>query len=258
MPYSEEQVDYLTHEYLSAFTALHDLMTQCALHGDAATDAGVREHLLHGAGRRISVLTRSLENLFTIFPPSETRPLPNDLLLDVQINLHAFMINLYGVFDNWAWAFVTRHGLLADIGSRGSVSLFKKATRRHLPAPLRDWLSSERMTKWHTEYLKNYRDALAHRIPLYIPPKVLTPAEHEQDRAIETEKQSLMSPPDWDRINELSSEQKLIGSPCLTFLHSFSEADPLQPVLLHPQVVGDANTVVEFGQLFLGHWHERA
>jgi hypothetical protein len=252
MPYSEEQADDLTHGYLSAFTGLHDLMMQCAVQGDAATDAGVREQLLHGAGRRISVLTRSLENLFTIFPPLTTRPLPNDVLLDVQINLHAFVINLHGVFDNWAWAFVLRHGLLQDIGRRESVSLFKNATRRYLPASLRDWLLSERMTRWHTEYLKTYRDALAHRIPLYIPPKVHTPAEHAQDRAIETEKRSLMRTPDWDRINKLSSEQERIGGPCFTFLHSFSETDPLQPILLHPQVVSDNNTVVEFGQEFLG------
>jgi hypothetical protein len=34
-------------------------------------------------------------------------------LADVQINLHAFVMNLYGIYDNWAWAYVLRHDLEA-------------------------------------------------------------------------------------------------------------------------------------------------
>jgi hypothetical protein len=58
----------------------------------------------------------------------------------VQINLHAFVINLSGVFDNWAWAFIHRHDLLRNVGGKTNVGMFKEATQRLLPAALSDYL----------------------------------------------------------------------------------------------------------------------
>lgn len=150
----------------------------------------VREHLLHGVARRVDVIGRTINNIFNRFPPDTARPLSKDALSDVQINLHALVINLYGVFDNWAWAFVYRHGLVDDI-SPLDVGLFRKKTKHHLPTALRDYVSSQHITQWHEEYLKSFRDALVHRIPLYVPPAEVTPADGERYNELEKKKYSL-------------------------------------------------------------------
>ncbi|MGK2959112.1 MAG: hypothetical protein ACSLFB_12110 [Acidimicrobiales bacterium] len=203
-------------------------------------------------------MKRSIKNVFTIFPPETERPLSAEDLADVQINLHAFVINLYGVYDNLAWAFVLRHDLEVKTGGRKGIGLFNSSTHKHLPLALRQYLSSGERTQWHEKYVKNYRDALAHRIPLYIPPAEFTSDEGARYNELEAEKISCIKAMQWERLDEVYVEQATIGVPCFTFLHAFSEDTPPCPVLLHPQMLSDGRAVVECGNTFLKHWHEGA
>lgn len=256
MFYTDEQQRELEQEYASAYADMRDMTLTCLRAAEATEDAVSKEHLCHGAARRIGLLARTMQRIFELFPLGIDRPLPMESLHDVQINLHAFVMNVYGVFENFAWAFVLRHDLLPSIGTPANVSLFKDATRRRVPQAVADYLSSDSMTRWHTDYLKNYRDALAHRIPLYIPPRVLTKEESERLNALEIEKQKLAVLGDWDRVNTIWTDQEIIGSPCFTFLHSLEHGNASRVVLLHPQVISDSKTVIEFGRLFLRSWHE--
>jgi hypothetical protein len=254
MTYTAENVEKLQRESQEVFRALQALQLQCVVQGQALAPSQASEHLLHGAGRRVGVLKRSLQQIFTIFPPSLVRPLQQDTLSDVQIYLHAFVMNLYGIFDNWAWAFVLRHNLTAAVGGRMNVSLFKTATQRFLPEPIRVYLTSDGKAAWHDEYLKSYRDALAHRIPLYIPPASFTPAEGERYNVLESEKVQRIMSREFDRVDQIWEEQAALGTPCMAFLHSYSTDDDPRPILLHPQLICDAMAVVEFGNLYFENW----
>jgi hypothetical protein len=258
MAYTEEQASHLVSEQGTVASLLKELMLQTVVQGQESSHTGVREHLLHGVARRINVLGRAIENIFGKFPPSTSSLLERDALYDVQINLHAFVMNLYGVFDNWAWAFVFRHGLESEIRDRRGVGLFHERTTRYLPPILRDYLSSSTTTDWHEKYLKSFRDALAHRIPLYIPPAEITPEEGDRYNRLESEKVELIRTMQWDRLEEVWDQQAELGRPSFVFLHAFSEDDPPRPILLHPQLLCDAGAIVEFGTIFLKHWHERA
>lgn len=257
MEYSEEQIENIKKQYSKVCQGLQDLMLQTVVAGQESTHAGVKEHLLHGAGRRLGVIKKSIENIFNEFPPTTTRPLSRDVLHDVQINLHAYVMNLYGIFDNWAWAFIYRHDLLLQVGGKHGVGLFHKNTTMYLPQPLRDYLSSETITRWHEKYLKSYRDALAHRIPLYIPPAEFTPEESDRYNQIETEKIELIKAMAWQRLDELYEEQANIGRPSFVFLHSYEE-EPPKPVLFHPQLLCDGLAIIEFGSLYTAQWNEVA
>ncbi|MFC5427623.1 hypothetical protein ACFPTO_02170 [Paraburkholderia denitrificans] len=257
MSYTPKQQEDLAHDCILAHSELRDLMLECLRQADATDVAASKEHLRYGAARRLGVMARAMQQIFSLFPPDTERPLPMESLHDVQINLHAFVINVFGVFENFAWAFVHRHNLLPTIGRPVNVSMFKEATRRHLPVAVEDYLSSDAIARWHSEYLKNYRDALAHRIPLYIPPKAMTKEEGELFSALEAEKWGLAGRADWDRINVISAEQDAIGSPCFTFLHSFEDGGASRVVLLHPQIISDSKTVIDFGHRFLASWHQR-
>lgn len=257
MAYTDEQVAELRANRQTITSDLGQLMFNTVVAGQNYEHVSVRKHLLHGVARRVDVMKRTINNIFDRFPPDTTRPLSKDALSDVQINLHAFVTNLDGVFDNWAWAFVYRHGLENDIPRR-EVGLFRDRTTQHLSAVLRDYVTSEHITRWHAEYLKSFRDALAHRIPLYVPPSEVTPAEGERYNELEKEKVQLIQEMKWERLNEVEQEQAEIGRPCFEFLHSYSEGGQPQAMLIHPQVLCDAGAVVEFGNMYLEHWHEKA
>ena len=257
MFYTEEQVVHLTSEQHKVLSELQNLFLQCVVQGQSVADTRVQEYMLHGAARRVGILKRSVENVFTLFPPSIKNPIPLNVRFDVQINLHAFVINLYGVFDNWAWAFVRRHNLETAVGSRKNVGLFNNTTARYLPPVLKDYLASAITTEWYEKYLKNYRDALAHRIPLYVPPAEFTGNDTERYSKLELEKIECIKSMKWKRLDEVWLEQEAIGTPCFSFIHSYSEDDLSRPVLIHPQLLSDSGAVAEFGTLFLKHWHNR-
>ncbi|MEO6308856.1 MAG: hypothetical protein ABIO96_04325 [Nitrospiraceae bacterium] len=259
MLFTDKQAAHLSQECRKALQELQNLQLKIVVQGQPLDAASrLREHLLHGAARRVGVIRRAIENVFSLFPPETKRPLQSDALADVQINLHAFVMNLYGIYDNWAWAYVLRHDLESTIGDRRRIGLFHNATRDRLPSPLRTYLASPTTTEWHEKYAKSFRDALAHRIPPYLPPAQFTTDEGSRYNALENEKVECIKAMRWDRLDEVWREQADIGIPCFIFLHAYSEDTPPQPLILHPQMLSDANAVVEFGNLFLQHWHEDA
>jgi len=217
-----------------------------------------RIYLQHGVGRRIAVLRQSLKHIFDVFPPGRKLPLNRDEVVDIQIHLHAFVINLSGVFDNWAWAFVCRHELEKAIGGHRNVGSFKTETQRFLPAPLREYLTGKEIAAWQNNYLRGYRDALAHRIPLYVPPASWTGADTKRYEELEQQKAECIQQQDWARLDAAWAEQDAIGTACPTFLHEYSIGADARPVFMHPQLICDAMTVVDFGRRFYAAWHERS
>jgi hypothetical protein len=157
-------------------------------------------------------------------------------LYDTQINLHAFFANVYGLFDNCAWAFVYRHQLDDLIRDRRRVGMFNSALACHLPKPIMDVVETSR--PWFDDYLRGYRDALAHRIPVYIPPSELSPGDGERFNALEREKIACLRTHDFDRINAIGREQAALSRPSFMFVGSHSigedEKPESQPLYLHP------------------------
>lgn len=257
MGYTEEQIVKLEEEYMRVRQGFQGLMFQSVLAGQETDHAGVKEHLLYGVARRLNVLNRCLENIFGKFPLAASKPLHLDVVLDVQLNLHAYVMNLYGIFDNWAWSFVCRHDLLAHVGGKHGVGLFRESTSKYLPKPLRDYLASETITDWHEKYLKSYRDALAHRTPLYIPPAEFAKEEGERYNELESKKMELIKAMELEEFDALNKEQEKIGRPSFVFLHSF-DGEAAKQIWFHPQVLCDGLSIVEFGSLYMKHWNERA
>jgi len=256
MPYSEEQISELAREYEKVYSGLRELLDKTVLVGREVENDGAREYLLHGAARRLGVIKKTIENVFHLFPPELERPLARESIYDVQINIHAHVINVSGIFDNWAWAFVLRHGLLEEVGGKHGVGMFKQNTKQALPPVLTEYIDNK-LERWHEEYLKSYRDALAHRIPLYIPPANYTELESERHNELDDEIFKSITDHDFETTKKLENEQDGLGSPSFVFLHSFNE-NPIKPILFHRQLLADANTVVKYGALLMDSWHERA
>ncbi|MGH8427843.1 MAG: hypothetical protein ACRES7_07670 [Gammaproteobacteria bacterium] len=257
MRYSSDQISHLFSEHTTVLLELDNIFLETVSQAqNLSHDDRAKEYLLHGVGRRLSVIKRAIQNIFEKFPPDSQGPLDSDVLVDVQLNLHAFVINLCGIFDNWAWAFVLRHVLGGEMQDRRKIDLFKPAMQAFLPKVIKDYLTSDIIAAWQKEYLKNYRDALAHRVPLYIPPAVYTPEKVNRYNNLENEKIEALKDRDFLRFNRASADQEVIGEACFTFQHSHSDGSEPRLILLHPQVICDGKAVAEFGHLYLAHWHQ--
>jgi hypothetical protein len=242
MPYTPKQIGALLLHQEEVLKALERLVYSSFQQSANIENPHARSHLLHGACRRLNTMRRCIVRIFELFPPSQESPLSRIALNDVQIYLQAFVINVSGVLDNWAWAFVLRHGLEKDFAPP-NVSLFKEQTQRVLPTEFSKYLTSEKIQKWHTTYLKEERDALAHRIPLYVPPAALTPNDVEKHQQLETERMDAAERQDWGRVDELIDEQGSLGTAANVFTGDFVTQRP--SVVFHPQIIADCLTVDE-------------
>ena len=205
-----------------------------------------REYLAQGVARRAGLIGRCLENIFRIFPPERTALLSHEELGDVTINLHALVINVYGLLDNVAWVFVLERQAEAQIkGGRAGVGLFNKATHEYLPPAVLAYVSSDTIKAWFNEYAKNYRDALAHRIPLYVPPFSVRNADEAKWKQLDSDISKRIFGQDFDAVERLKDEQEALQTICTAFTHSYSDSDASRPVVLHAQLICDAMTVVE-------------
>lgn len=256
MPYTADQCKYLMLELHQIRERLANLMLECVKHAAPYGEAQTAQHLRYGAGRRIGVIRTAVGNIFEKFPPDTIRPLDAEDLDDVQINLHAFVMNVYGIFENWAWAFIERHQLRGRQKGVMWIGMFREETRRYFPAEIRN--KSRELEPWHNEYLKEYRDSLAHRVPLYVPPFHVRPEDEDRFRALEDRLQAGGFDFVLERqesYEELRDQQRALTHPTFFFLHSTSDDGHSRPVQLHPQAISDCLTVLDMGEKFFAHWH---
>jgi hypothetical protein len=174
--------------------------------------------------------------------PSRTK------LHDIQINIQAFIANVYGATDNLAWVWVHERGLADKIprnhvGFRGS----NKEVRSSLPSEFHDYLKT--LDPW-MKYVIEYRDALAHRIPLYIPPGgVPTKAVDAYNDLARRMNDALYVRGDGFEYEQLSAEQSLllVFQPLIT--HSIRETTA--HFAFHVQMLADFATVEEIAYKML-------
>jgi hypothetical protein len=111
---------------------------------------------------------------------------------------------------------------------------------------------------WYSEYSKNYRDALAHRIPLYVPPSVLSGADREKYLELEAQLQTLdlTKYENFEIYEDIIEQQKQLGRASPFFAHSVGEEG--RPMFLHAQVLADYATTEEVVQRFCEHFKPKA
>ena len=249
MTYSIENLAKINEKYLGINHAYDILLLGLISFEPRLKNEKAREYLMQGVGRRLKTLTRCINNIFITFPPYQIGHLSKEALTDTDINLHAFFINVAGVFDNLAWIFVYENDLLGKSKEgkipRNRVGLFNEETQKHLKAELRIYLNTDSMKSWYESYSKSYRDSLAHRIPLYVPPSVLNKTEEKEYQNIEEQIQVLgfSKVSDIDKRNALRDTQQSLGRASHFFAHSLNEGS--RPVYFHAQVLADYATVEE-------------
>jgi hypothetical protein len=258
VPYTEETLKHLGDEYENVTRGLQTLVkTFLTEISPNLKNPRAKEYLEHGVCRRLRVLERSVERIYEIFPPDRKEKLTRDELSDVEIYLHAFVINLFGILDNLAWVYVLEHNLEKEVGGHMGVGLYAKGTQDILPPDLKAHVNLESSTEWYGKYVKNYRDALAHRIPLYVPPLILTDTEATRWKELDGRIWECIQNREFEALENLKIEKEALGIVCDMFTHSMSESES-KMLYIHSQVLADGATIVELGGVYRSNFWEHA
>jgi hypothetical protein len=215
--------------------------------------------LQQGVLRRLGVIERCVANIFEIFPPSREIFLNKNELSDVTINLHAFVINVYGILDNLAWV-CALEGEFPELNSnKFDIGLFKTKMRPYLPEKFLTYLDQGPTRVWFDDYAKVYRDSTSHRIPPYIPPKKMSPEEAARYSELYKESMNaLYEQRDVDKFELLEAQIEAMGSTTSFFVLTLSgEEDKEPPMHMHPQLLCDTLTIHELLKHFAIGFREK-
>ena len=210
-----------------------------------------REHATHGFPRRLKVMVRCIDNVFEKIPPDRADIPSRDELTDATINIQSFVFNVFGGIDNLAWIWVCENGQrrrdatpirdeYVGLGPKNS------SVRSTLSQEFRDYLKG--LDKWF-EHLSNLRHALAHRIPLYIPPYVIAKPDEAAYRDFEVKMGEAIKQHQFSEYDRLSIEQLKLGRFRPWVQHSFEEG--AKPVVFHPQMLADFSTIDDLGRMMI-------
>ena len=204
-----------------------------------------REHGLQGFSRRLRNLCFSLELVFEMLPPeSPSIPAKRERKI-AEMAIQSFVLGIFGACDNLAWLLVNELKIKKDDGSdvpRKSVGLRSKVVRQNLPIDFVKFLESR--DDWFVN-LGEFRDTLAHRIPLYIAPFVVRTSDAQEYHQLEDKIWIAIAEGNDSLQAELEGERDRLQFFRPWISHSFGEASP--QLVIHPQMVSDLMTINEFG-----------
>ncbi len=249
MGYTQEQLDDLWTAYFNLQPRCDELVQRCVTKPFKTYKS--REYATHGLSRRLGILMHCIERVFTRLPPETKEPPVSGDRLDATVYLQAFVFNVFGCVDNLAHVWVNER----NVRDRGGRSLrdravgFRKSNeivRESLTPALLEHLTH--LDNWFV-HLENMRHALAHRIPLYIPPYYVPDDKLNEYYAMDERIHEARKRRDYDELEKLKNQQGALTrfEPITT--HSFSENSPA--VFLHSQMIMDYNVVGELASRVL-------
>jgi hypothetical protein len=212
-------------------------------------DAHAKEHALHGFSRRLGTLIRAVNLVFDYLPPELDAIPEHDTVVDATIAIQSFVLNVFGCLDNLAWIFVYEKAVTKPDGSPidpQGVNLGSKVVRAKFSTEFNDYIDSR--DNWF-KGMKDFRDALAHRMPLYIPPFIVTRDVVDEYNRLERESGEAMRAHKFTEYDRLQEEQKKLGRFRPWMTHSRTES--ADAIAFHYQLLADFNTVDEFGRKML-------
>jgi hypothetical protein len=211
-----------------------------------------REFAAQGFPRRLNVMVRCIKNVFSLIPPGREALPTADELSDATINIQGFVFNTYGSIDNLAWIWVREKGQKRSDGTpipdkQIGLGPDNVSVRQTFSPEFQAYLSG--LDDW-LKFLASLRHALAHRIPLYIPPYVIQDADVAAYNDLAAKIAEAIKDRDFAAYDALSTERLKLGR-----FHPWigqSYAEGAKPVVFHPQMLSDFDTIVELGHKMLG------
>ena len=169
------------------------------------------EFAYHGFCRRLGTLIHCIDKVFAELPP-ELEAIPSrDAVMDATTAIQAFVFNAFGCLDNLAWIWVEAvRDEAGDPLDPVRVGLGKKSKEVRASFSIDFVAYLDKRQPW-VDRLKDFRDALAHRIPLYILPFIVDPKHIDEYNRLDEESGAALGRGDLERYDKLQAQQKLLG-----------------------------------------------
>ncbi len=243
MYFTQAQIDDLVRGFSDVHVKYEGLKQQFVVR--KFKEVSARDFARQGFGRRIGSLIRCIDRVFEILPPErELLPEWNEVV-DACIHIQAFVFNVFGCCDNLAWVWVLEKGIVRANGKPlepkmvGLGSEFRQV-RKSFSKFFNDYLDSRKTWFLH---IKDFRDSLAHRIPLYVPPHSVPPERRLDYQRLEESADEALQRGDLVSHDRLQDEQLSMVTFQPFAVHSIAHKSP--KILFHPQMIADFNTVDE-------------
>lgn len=233
------------HDEIDGLRMKHDDL-QVELFNIRLSDAEANNYLRYGVQRRLSIIESSVQTIFDELPPEQVE-IPESRVIDnVTICLHANIFNVFGLLDCLAHIWAKELNVLLPDGSNfpdSQIGFSKKQKkfRSELTPRLLEHLNS--IQSWF-HYLENYRHALAHRIPPYVPPYMVDPSDEEKYVRLRKKQSRTRNTEDRKALEEE------IRAICHFKAMLVPNVGDHRETFFHPQLLTDFLTVSELCRLF--------
>lgn len=197
-------------------------------------DATAKEYATQGFPRRLGVMAHCIHNVFTTLPPEKEEIPSKTQLFDATVSIQAFLVNSFGCIDNLARIWIHEKPVRRTNGrplANGQIGLAVHHTRvrTSLSQAFQDYLKT--LDEWLT-FMGNFRHALAHRIPLYIPPYALRQQDEATYKEFEQKMIEASKKGDLAEHGRLAAEQQKLVRFMPWIHHSYVEKG--KPAVFHP------------------------
>lgn len=206
------------------------------------------EFAKHGLCRRLEILARTIDQVYDLLPPSQEEIPNREKVIDATIAIQGFIMNAFGCLDNIAWVLLHEKDIKFNDGTpldQRDVGLGKKPLRKKLSAQFRAYLDGKK--DWLANLI-SFRDSLAHRIPLYIPPYAVLKPNQEKYQELEKSKWADPAKSDPKEYARLTAEQLKLCQFIPGMMHSIFDSPKVE---FHNQLLNDYVTIDEYVRTML-------
>jgi hypothetical protein len=167
--YTPKQLEKIHHGLCETLKACDQIRCDYIVLAQRLADHAY-DHAVYGIARRVGIVMKCLDTMFNIAPPNLDHEIQLGDKTDLDINLHAFLLNICAIPDNmaWLWAHCKKIDTPANLEKmKNSIGLFHKGFSDYLPQSLKKLVND--YNDWY-EFATYNRHPTAHRIPPYCVP----------------------------------------------------------------------------------------
>lgn len=213
---------------------------------DLVRSPGAIDHLRHGLCRRLLLLKRGASLICQITPPEREEPLSDDEGADLNLHLNSVYLHIRGATDNLAWALALEHNVLGEAREnhpafQRRVGLFGKAFQAGLARVDAEFAAALSARLTALAELPQLRDPVAHRIPLYVVPAVLSEEQARQHTELSERWNRAISERALDQAEATMRAMGEMGKFRPVFAHSMRE--PVSAYPLHRRLGSDLDAL---------------
>jgi len=215
------------------------------------SNPSAKDNLSYGAGRRILVIRENCISINEIAYPKRSDPLNPEESVALNLHLNSLYFHLSGLLDNLAWAVILEFSIFSPFNEhngkdRRRVGLFKDEFLQKIQNKKNGILYKKLQSKleWYSQ-LVDLRDPLAHRIPLYVTPAILTKEQEEKYRQLAIRFKECMVIDDFEGAEKALDQQQTLGTYGGLFVNV--ENGEWQKYPITSQIENDLENFIEIG-----------